>query len=506
MAMRYGIHARALLTMRRLCTDAIMATTESASTGDSLKSSSSSSSLYRRLSALGADSESSVAKVLNRWLREGKSVKKYEIERYVKQLRKYKRFNHALQLMEWMERRGTNLSYSDYAIRVDLLSKTKGIEAAEEYFTSLSEFAKNQLTYGALLNCYCTEKMQEKAMELFEKMRERNLVSTTLGYNNLMSLYMRLDQPEKVPPLVEEMKAANILPDRFTYSVLMNSYASRNDIEAVERIMEEVKAKGGVCYDWTTYSNLAAIYVAAGHSDKAELALGECEKMINMRDRTAFHFLISLYAGISKSTEVKRVWESLKSAFPKTTNLSYLVMLQALNRLDDMVGMEKCFEEWESGCSSYDIRLTNVLLGSYLRQGMIKKAEKLLESAMNRGCQPNFRTLEMFIDFYLSNNMELAMKSMKTAVCKVKENEWQPNQEKVRAFLKYFEEQKDIDGAEEFCKMLKKVHCLDSEAYNSLLRTYIAAEKMEPLMRQRIEEDEIETSPETEELLEKVCP
>ena len=102
--------------------------------------------------------------------------------------------------------------------------------------------------------------------------------------------------------------------------------------------------------------------------------------------------------------------------------------------------------------------------------------------------------------------MELAMKSMKTAVCKVKENEWQPNQEKVRAFLKYFEDQQDIDGAVEFCEMLKKVHCLISEAYNSLLQIYIAAEKMEPLTRQRIEEDEIETSPETEGLLEKVCP
>ena len=62
----------------------------------------------------------------------------------------------------------------------------------------------------------------------------------------------------------------------------MNSYASRNDIEAVERKMEEVKSKGGVCCDWPTYSNLTAIYVAVGHSDKAELALGECEKMIYM--------------------------------------------------------------------------------------------------------------------------------------------------------------------------------------------------------------------------------
>lgn len=40
-----------------------------------------------------------MAKVLNRWLREGKTVKKYEIERYVKELRKYKRFDHALQVV-----------------------------------------------------------------------------------------------------------------------------------------------------------------------------------------------------------------------------------------------------------------------------------------------------------------------------------------------------------------------------------------------------------------------
>ncbi|XP_058076860.1 pentatricopeptide repeat-containing protein At4g01990, mitochondrial-like [Magnolia sinica] len=497
------LYARA--ATRRLCTDAVM--TETAAESKVAQSPSSSSSLYRRLSGLGDASSGTVTKTLNKWVREGKSVKKYEIEKYVKELRKYKRYNQALELMEWLESRGTNLSYSDYAIRLDLLSKTKGITEAEKYFTSLSEPAKNHLTYGALLNAYCVEKMLDKAMALLDKMKELNFASTSLIYNNIMSLYMRLHQPEKIPLLFQEMKAEKISPNAFTYNVLMNSYASLKDIEAVERVVEEMKEEGNVCCDWTTHSNLAAIYVEAGNFDKADAALKGLEKTINRRDRQAFHFLISLYAHTCNLAEVKRVWESLKSTFPKTTNLSYLVMLQALAKLGDFNALGKCFEEWELGCVSYDVRLVNVLISSYLRRDMIEEAKSLYESTVVKGPGPNFRTLEMFIEFYLKNDqIDLAKKHFETAVSKAKDDEWQPSQEKVRAFLKHFEESKDVDGAEEFYKKLKKVNCLDLEVYSSLLRTYIAAGKMEPLMRQRMKMDEIKMNSGTEELLGSVCP
>jgi hypothetical protein len=39
-----------------------------------------------------------------------------------------------------------------------------------------------------------------------------------------------------------------------------------------------------------------------------------------------------------------------------------------------------------------------------------------------------------------------------------------------------------------------------------LLKTYIAAGKLAPEMRQRLEEDGIEINPELENLLERVCP
>lgn len=54
--------------------------------------------LYRRLSALGRAPEGSVTRTLDKWVKEGRSVCTDELVRYVKELRKYKRHAHALEV------------------------------------------------------------------------------------------------------------------------------------------------------------------------------------------------------------------------------------------------------------------------------------------------------------------------------------------------------------------------------------------------------------------------
>lgn len=409
-----------------------------------------------------------------------------------------------MQIMEWMERRKVKYSSTDHALRLDLISKTKGIPAAEEYFNILPPTAKDRLTYGALLNCYCKQLIEDKALALFKKMGALNFLSSGLAFNNLMSLYMRMNQPEKVPPLVQEMKQKSIPLSTFTYNIWMNSYASLNDIKGVERVMSEDESK---C-DWTKYSNLAAIYVKARLFEKAESALKKLEEVMKPPRREAYHYMISLYAGTNNLDEVNRVWDSLKSTFPTTSNMSYLSMLQALRRLKGGVDdLTKCYKEWESSCSSYDVRLANVAISVYLSQDMFKEASLVFDTAIKRCGGPFFAAREYFMVYFLKiHQVDLALCHLEAAVSQVKDNDWRPTPATATAFLKYFEAEKDVDGAEKFCSILKTFDCLTSNIYYLLLKTYIAAGKLAPEMRQRLKEDHIEISSDLVKLLERVCP
>lgn len=218
--------------------------------------------------------------------------------------------------------------------------------------------------------------------------------------------------------------------------------------------------------------------------------------------------LIQLYARTSNLEGVNRAWESLKLAHPKLNNKSYLIMLLALFKLGDVAGLEKCFKEWESSCSTYDVRLSNVMLESYLNREMIEEANLLSETIAKKESEPKLRTLDLFMRVYLKKNqIDSAMKYLDVGASKADpKNNWFPSEETITMCLEYFEEVKEVNNSEKFCGTMRKICRLDSKIYDSLLRTYIAAGKEEPQLSQRMKEDGIEISPETEKLLQKVCP
>lgn len=404
-----------------------------------------------------------------------------------------------------MEKRGINKTVSDQAIHLDLIAKGRGIAAAETYFVNLPESSKTHLTYGALLNCYCKDLMTEKAVALLEKMKELNLELSSMPYNSLMTLYFKSGLPQMVPPFIQEMKASDIMPDIYTYNIWMRALAAMGDISGVERVIDEMKRDGRVVGDWTTHSNLASIYVDANLFDKAEKALKELESRNARRELSAYQFLITLYGRTGNLLEVYRVWRSLKLAFPKTANVSYLNMIRVLVKLNDLPGAEKCFKEWASNCSTYDIRIANVLIGAYLREGSFEKAETLRRRAWRRGSKPNAKMWELYFDYSLKKGeIKSAVDYVQKAISAGKGDggKWVPSREIVGELMKHFEQNKDVEGAESFLEILSKSKDeLGAEVLESLIRTYAAAGKKSTIMRRRIKMENVELSEEGKKLL-----
>ncbi|KAK7361645.1 hypothetical protein VNO77_03716 [Canavalia gladiata] len=460
--------------------------------------------LYLKLFKDGG-SQLSVRQNLNSFIKSGKRVYKWEVGDTLKKLRNRKHYQPALKLSETMAKRNMNKTVSDHAIHLDLLAKAQGIAAAENYFVNLPESVKNHLCYGALLNCYCKELMTEKAEALMEKMKELNLPLSSMSYNSLMTLYTKVGQPEKIPSIIQEMKASNIMLDSYSYNVWMRGLAAVNDVYGVERVHDEMKRDGRVTGDWTTYSNLASIFVNAGLIDKAELALKELEKRNAFKDLSAYQFLITLYGRTGNIYEVYRVWRSLRLAFPKTANISYLNMIQVLVKLKDLPGAEKCFREWESGSPTYDIRIANALIGAYAKLDMMEKAEELKESARRKGAKPNAKTWEIFLDYHLrKGEFKLAVDCLVKAISigRGDGEKWVPSMEIIGIMLKHFEQEKDVDGAEEFLEILKKSgDSLGTEVFESLIRTYAAAGRTSSAMQRRLKMENVDVSEDVHKLL-----
>lgn len=412
--------------------------------------------LFRRISPLG-NPNCSVIPELQRWVDEGKSLGKWELQLIIKQLRKYRRYQHALQISEWMDNcRGYRSSLADYAIRLDLIAKVRGIACAENYFDNLPEVAKIQPTYGALLNSYVREKLTEKAEVHMKKMEELGYATTTLPYNELLTLYKNTGKFEKVSLVIQEMEKNNISQDKFTYNIRMSICAAMSDIDGVEKILEEMQCNPVVDIDWTTCGNLANIYIKAGLLDKAELTLKEMEKKMDRSDREAFNYLITLCASAGNKDGVARMWKLLKFSFPKLTNMSFICMLISLLKLGDLEGAENIFKEWESAGLNYDFRVTNILLNAYVKKGLMEKAEFLLEHVLEGTEKPICKTWEIIAEGYLKNTqIDKAAHAMNKALSSIERGGWKPKPTNLLVILKHFQEHGDVVCAEHYLKILR---------------------------------------------------
>lgn len=393
----------------------------------------------------------------------------------VKELRKFRRFKLALEVYDWMTAQGERFAFasSDMAIKLDLMAKVHGISHAEEYFSRLPDTLKDKRTYGALLNVYGRAKMKEKAESIVEVMRNKGYATEALFFNVMMTLYMNVGECEKVNKIINEMKEKNVPFDIYSYNIWITNCAAMGDAEEMERVVGLLTLDNGVNPNWTTYTTLATMHIRLGNFEKAQSCLKDAEVRVTGRDRTPFNYLIGLYSSIRKKEEVYRIWNWYKSSFPSILNVGYQAMLSSLIRLGDADGAEMIYEEWLSMASNYDPRICNMLLGSYVREGLIGKAKSVLDRFLEKGGKPRPSTWEILAEGYIKEeHTSEALLCIRKSASYAGVNNWRPKLTTIENLLVLCKRHNDVSSVNMLMDILKLRGCYEKEEYKSLISGY----------------------------------
>lgn len=280
------------------------------------------------------------------------------------------------------------LSDSDFAVRIDLMTKVFGIDAAERYFEGLPIHAKTCKTYTALLHSFAGSKLTEKAEIIYERIKETEVPLTALPFNEMMTLYMSVGLVEKVSSIVDDLKQRKVHTDIFTYNLWISSLAAALNIDGVRRVLDEMKCDPNSNVDWVRYIDLVNIYVTSAHLlHSGSNSVVESESGITQREWITYDLLVILYAGLGNKDKIDQIWRSLRMTKQKMTSRNYICILSCYLMLDHLKEIGEVIDQWkQSTTTDFDVSACNRLVNAFVEAGLNEKANSFVNLLIQKNC------------------------------------------------------------------------------------------------------------------------
>ncbi|KAK1554892.1 hypothetical protein Q3G72_018784 [Acer saccharum] len=435
----------------------------------------------------------SATAVIQNWVDSGHKASSSELRFISRTLLKSKRYKHALEILTWMEKQNSLLmSAADHAIRLELIIKVHGLTEAEEYFTCIPNSTSQKAACLPLLHGYVKERAVDKAEAFMTKLSGLGLIVSCHPCNEMMKLYMATSQYNKALLVIQEMKRNKIPRNVLSYNLWMNACAEISGVTSVEMVYKEMLNDINVEVGWSSLSTLANVYIKGGLINKALWVLKSAEKKLTTCNRLGYFFLMTLYTSLNNKKGVFRLWEASKAVGGRITCSNYMCVISCLVKVGDLVEAKRIFMEWEANCLNYDIRVSNILLGAYMRNGLTKEAESLHLHTLERGGCPNYKTWEILMEGWVkSGNMNEAIDAMKKGFAMLRHCHWRPSEDILLAIAEYFEKNGKFEDANKFVRAVHHLGLASLPLYKSLLRMHVTAQKPAFDILEMMEKDKI---------------
>ncbi|KAD4584471.1 hypothetical protein E3N88_22072 [Mikania micrantha] len=188
--------------------------------------------LGRRLLSLIYTKRSAVI-TIRKWKEEGHVVRKYELNRIVRELRKLKRYKHALE--------HTSPDIVTYNLWLTACNSQGDIINAEKVFLELKKIKliPDWVTFSLLTSIYIKSSRFEDALLSIKEMEKRVCKKTRAAYSSLISLYTGLGRKEDINCVWKKMKSSFRKLNDAEYNCMISSLIKLDALKEAEEVYTE---------------------------------------------------------------------------------------------------------------------------------------------------------------------------------------------------------------------------------------------------------------------------
>ncbi|CAD6217744.1 unnamed protein product [Miscanthus lutarioriparius] len=221
------------------------------------------------------------------------------------------------------------------------------------------------VTWNTLIDAHCKGGRHDRAMELFEEMRESNCPPGTTTYNIMINLLGEQERWEGVEAMLSEMKEQGLVPNIITYTTLVDVYGRSGRYKEAIDCIEAMKADG-LKPSPTMYHALVNAYAQRGLADHA-LNVVKAMKADGLEvSILVLNSLINAFGEDRRVVEAFSVLQFMKENGLRPDVITYTTLMKALIRVEQFDKVPVIYEEMiTSGCAPD--RKARAMLRSALR-------------------------------------------------------------------------------------------------------------------------------------------
>eukprot|EP00250_Pteridium_aquilinum_P006152 c16125_g1_i1 orf=203-2128(-) len=416
--------------------------------------------------------------VVDSWLEEGNIASRPALIYTILAFRSWKKNKRALELFDWVvAEKAFEMTDMDHAIYIDLVGKIDGCKMASKHYTQIPKSFQTTMVYSVLLAAYVEHNMEKCARRLLSRARLMGLAEQVFLYNQLLFFYKGKGRISDVADLLKEMEELGVDANLYTYNIILDLRARKGDVVGMRNVWKCLEKEKNMKPDAASYALLARGYINAGLRGKAECAIKRIEVSPYRQKQVVFRWLLKLYAQLKREEDLERVW-GLLSSISKSPVDDYSIMIESLGKAGELKRAEEMFKEGVNKFGIKRLHQYHALLSVFLNNGMIQKAEDLVEKMSKDSFNPGSATYHQLIEMYVRNGdekkaMETLGKAQNASKIFSGHKPWYAS---YLTIIEMFGEKGDVEHAELIIKDLKGAgYPCGFKMYSALLRAYVKA-------------------------------